>query len=191
MFDVIKKAEDERVKRAQEQARQQEDRARRERIRVAGLERLGQQETVVTPHSRWLGLVPFGAGQFQNGKETLGYVFLTSEALLAASTLLSLGVETHLVLTANQLVATGHKPDPSINVKLTNWKTALDYSSYAWLGVSIVGIVEAELTFVPEQRLLRKRPLPPELAPEHSSLRLAPIVGPVPGGGVLGVSGVF
>src|SRR3954470_12989683 len=48
MFDVIRKAEDERVKRAQEAAWQQEQRAKRERERVVRLEQLAQQETLIT-----------------------------------------------------------------------------------------------------------------------------------------------
>jgi hypothetical protein len=182
MFDVIKKAEDERVRRAQELAKQQEERARRERARVAGLERLGQEEAVITPKTRFLALVPFGAGQFQNGKDTLGYVFLTSEVLLAASTLTTLGVETHLVLDANRLETEGKKPGPSTNDTLRNWKTALWVSSYSWLGVSVIGIVEAQLSFVPEQRRVQKRSLPAELRPSAEA---------VPGGAVFGLSGKF
>ncbi|HET7543487.1 MAG TPA: hypothetical protein VFK05_26620 [Polyangiaceae bacterium] len=187
MFDVIRKAEDERVKRAQEQAARQEARAKRERERVAGLERLAQEETQITPHSRWLALVPFGVGQFQNEDKPLGYVFLTSEVLLAATTLTALGVETHLVLATSEL----DKPDPSNNTRNQNWKTALEYSSYAWLGVSLIGIIEAQISFVPEQRTIRKRPLPPELRPETSSLRLRPNAEPVPGGAVFGLRGTF
>jgi hypothetical protein len=182
MFDVIKKAEDERVRRAQELAKQQEERVRKERIRVAGLERLAQQETVITQKSRWFALVPFGAGQFQNGKDTLGYVFLTSEVLLAASTLTSLGIETHLVLDANRLVADGKKPVPSTNDTLVTWNTAMRVSSYAWLGVSLIGILEAQISFVPEQRRVQKRPLPLELRPSAEA---------VPGGAVFGLSGKF
>jgi len=187
MFDVIRKAEDERVKRAQEVAAQQEARAKRERARVAGLERLAQEETVITPRTRWLALVPFGVGQFQNDNKPLGYVFLTSEILLAASTLTALGVQTHLVLARSQ----ADKPDPSNDSRINDWNTALDYSAYAWLGVSLIGIIEAQLSFVPEQRQLRKRPLPPELRPETSSLRIVPNAAPVLGGAVLGVSGQF
>ena len=187
MFDVIRKAEDERVKQAARFARQQEERAKRERLRVAGLERLAQEETLITPKTRWLALVPFGVGQFQNGEKSLGYVFLTSEILLAASTLTTLGVETHLVLKTSQI----DKPDPAIRGTLTNWKTALDISSYAWIGVTIVGVVEAQLAFQPEQRQVRKRPLPPELRPQTSQLRILPSAGPVPGGAVFGLSGQF
>lgn len=182
MFDVIKKAEDERVRQAQELAKQQEDRARRERLRVSGLERLAQQGTLVTAKTRWLALVPFGAGQFQNGKETLGYVFLTSEVLLATSTLTTLGIETHLVLEANRLQQEGKQPALGTNDRLRQWNTAMKVSSYAWLGVSIIGIVEAQLSFVPEQRRVQKRPLPVELRPSAEV---------VPGGGVFGVSGRF
>lgn len=187
MFDVIRKAEDERVKRAQELALQQEQRAKRERIRVAGLERLAQEETVITPRTRWLALVPFGVGQFQNEDKPLGFVFLTSEILLAATTLTALGVETHLVLATSQV----DKPDPSNKARIDNWNSALDYSAYAWLGVSLLGILEAQLSFVPEQRQVQKRDLPPELRPQTSSLRLAPNAAPVPGGAVLGISGRF
>ncbi len=188
MFDVIRKAEDERVRRAQALARQQEERTRRERIRVAGLERLAQQETVITPHSRWLALVPFGVGQFQNGEKSLGYAFLTSEILLAASTLTTLGIETHLVLATSR----ADNPDEqSVNVTQRNWKTALEYSSYAWLGVSLLGIVEAQVAFVPEQREIHKRPLPPALRPQTSSFRVVPSALPVAGGAVFGLSGRF
>jgi hypothetical protein len=187
MFDVIRKAEDERVKRAQQLALQQEERARRERVRVAGLERLAQQETVIIPKTRWLALVPFGAGQFQNGEKNLGYVFLSSELLLAGSTLLTLGIETHLILATSQ----AQKAAQSNNTTLRDWHTALEYSSYAWLGVSLVGIIEAQIMFTPEQRQIRKRALPAALRPESSSLRVVPSAAPVPGGAVLGLSGRF
>jgi hypothetical protein len=187
MFDVIRKAEDERVKRAQQAALQQEERARRERVRVAGLEQLAQQETVITPKTRWLALVPFGAGQFQNGEKNLGYVFLGSEMLLAGSTLFTLGIETHLILATSQ----AQKAAQSNNATLRDWHTGLEVSAYAWLGVSLIGILEAQLAFTPEQRQVRKRALPPALRPESSSLSIEPSAVPVPGGAVLGVSGRF
>ncbi|MEO7033871.1 MAG: hypothetical protein ABI548_08310 [Polyangiaceae bacterium] len=187
MFDVIRKAEDERVRKAQEQARQQEERARKERLRVAGLERLAQQETLITPKSRWLALVPFGVGQFQNDEKSLGYVFLTSEVLLAASTLTTLGVETHLILKTSR----ADNAAASNGSRSQDWYTALVYSSYAWLGVSVIGVVEAQLLFTPEQRQVRKRALPVELRPQTSFFRVEPSAIPVPGGAVFGVTGRF
>ncbi|HEY0465362.1 MAG TPA: hypothetical protein VGC79_14205, partial [Polyangiaceae bacterium] len=187
MFDVIRKAEDQRVKQAQEIAAQQEARAKRERARIAAVERLAQEETVSTPRSRWLALVPFGVGQFQNQDKTLGYVFLTSEILLAATTLTTLGVETHLVLATSEI----DKPDPSNKSRIDNWYTALNYSSYTWIAVSLVGIIEAQISFVPEQRQVRKRDLPPALRPETSFFRVIPSATPVNGGAVFGVSGRF
>jgi len=193
LFEEIRRSEEQRVKQAQEQAAKQEDKTRRERRRVAALEKLAQTETYVTRNRRWIGFVPFGVGQFQNGNDTLGDVFLTSEALLAAGTLTAIGVETHLVLQANQLRESGKKVDPSINGRLANWKTAIDYTSYTWLGVTVLGILEAQLSFVPERRETRTRPLPRGLAPpeQDPSLRLAPSAAAVPGGAVFGLSGTF
>ena len=187
MFDVIRRAEDERVKRAQELAQKEAERARRERLRVAALERLAEQEALIIPKSRWVGLVPFGVGQFQNGQDALGYLFLSSEALLVGSTLTTWVVESHLVLEASRI----GKPAPSINGKLADWYTAMTVSSYAWIGVSLVGIVEAQLSFVPEQRRLKRRALPPELRREASSFHITPNAEPVPGGAVVGVTGRF
>jgi hypothetical protein len=187
MFDVIRKAEDERVRRALELASEQEARAKRERQRVAALEELAQRGSIVIPKSRWFALVPFGVGQFQNGDKPLGYVFLTSELLLAASTLTSIGVQTHLVYEANRV----DKVDPSINGRLDDWHSAVVYSSYAWLGVSVIGIIEAQLSFVPEQHKIQRRPLPTELKPQSSKVQWTPSTIPVAGGAVLGVSGRF
>ncbi len=187
MFDVIRKAEDERIKQAQEASLQQAERARKERVRVTALERLAQQETVILPKSRWLALVPFGVGQFQNDEKALGYVFLTSEILLATATLTALGVQTHLILATSRV----DKAAQSNNVTLHNWQAALNYSSYTWLGVSMLGILEAELVFVPEKRLIRRRTLPAELRPQSSTLELRPGAVPVPGGALFGLSGRF
>lgn len=186
MFDVIRRAEDERVKRAQDLALLEAERANRERLRVAALERFAQQEAIIIPKTRWLALVPFGVGQFQNGEKALGYTFLTTETLLLGSMLTAMVVQSHLVFEASRV-----QPDPSINGRLSNWYSAVKYSSYAWLGVSVAGIIEAQLSYVPERRQVRKRTLPPELRPQSSSFRVLPSAGPVPGGAVLGVSGRF
>ncbi len=111
-------------------------------------------------------------------------MFLTSEILLAASTLTTFGVETHLILATSQ---SRTKPDPEQQPASRNWHTALEASAYAWLGVSVIGIIEAQLSFVPEQRQIRKRPLPPEL-PRPQSV-VAQRRCRAPGGAVFGVSG--
>ena len=51
-------------------------------VRLALLEELAGTETVVERHSRWLALVPFGVGQFQNGQTADGWLFLVGEGLL-------------------------------------------------------------------------------------------------------------
>ena len=48
------------------------------------LEKMSSEETVTTVHSRWIALAPFGTGQFQNGKTTLGWVFFALSATFLA-----------------------------------------------------------------------------------------------------------
>jgi hypothetical protein len=187
LFEDIRRAEDEK---ARALAKLQEDRARAERARVAEISRLAEQQVVVTRKRRWLAAVPFGVGQFQNGNEGLGWLFLTSESLLAASTLATLGVETHLVLAAK--AATGGHNAPGTNARLRDWHTALEYTSYSWLGVSLIGIAEAELSFVPERRTVRTRPLPDRLQPpKDGQVRIAPSAALTPGGALFGLGGTF
>src|SRR5690606_17697043 len=58
--------------------RRAEQREYRERL----LEKLAREESVVRQSSRPLATVPFGVGQFQNGHEEVGALFLVSETLL-------------------------------------------------------------------------------------------------------------
>ena len=79
---------------------------------------------MIIPKTRWLALVPFGAGQFQNGEKNLGYVFLSSELLLAGSTVLTLGIETHLILATSQAISTsleGHGLSDDLLMVINNW----------------------------------------------------------------------
>src|SRR4029079_13444996 len=64
----------------------------REIARVAALEQMAGEERILVKHSRWLALVPFGVGQFQNGQPTWGWVFLTSEPALALGPALTVAI---------------------------------------------------------------------------------------------------
>jgi hypothetical protein len=192
LFKEIRKAEGERVEKAKKQAELQEQKTRIERERVRELERRAQEQVLVIRNRRWVALVPFGVGQFQNGDRALGWTFLASEVLLGAAALTTIGVESRLVLEANRLEARGAKPDPDINTRTANWMTAFKYTSFGFIGVSLAGIVEAELSFVPETREIRKGPLPQSLAPgKNAKSRFAPSASITPNGAWLGVSGQF
>jgi hypothetical protein len=143
---------------------------------------LAGQETLVVRHSRWIAMLPFGVGQFQNGQDGLGYAFLVTEAVLAASSV-SAGV-IYMSLVAD------YSPDPTskdynnfVSRKDAAFQLSL-YSTAALAAVAIGGVIQAETSFVPETREIRTRPIPPPPP-------IVPTVGALDNGFVLGLRGRF
>ncbi|MFO7177967.1 MAG: hypothetical protein DIU78_004620 [Pseudomonadota bacterium] len=168
LYEEIRKAELSRVEQARREA---EARARRERAeaeRLAELEDLASREVVRTRNRRWIALIPFGVGQFQNGNPELGWVFLASEAVLGATALTALSMQTYITLEADRL------RNEDNNSVLRTWNTLLDVSSYAFLAVAAIGILEAQLSFVPEVREERRREIPERL--RRPVARIAPTI---------------
>jgi hypothetical protein len=160
----------ERARLAQDQRAKAEADRQKEAARVAMLEKLAGEEVVTKKNSRLVALVPFGVGQFQNGQDVLGGVFLATEAALVLGSAIAAGVAYYDAVKAND-----------VNKQFD--ATASQYNSYAQqaanvgnlltLGlvfVAAVGIAHAELDFVPERVEVKRRPLPP--------LSLAPILMP-------------
>jgi tetratricopeptide (TPR) repeat protein len=174
-----KAMEDSRKKRQQDEELKAAREAEKERIRQ--LEKLASQEVHVSHNSRWIAAIPFGVGQFQNGHVAGGWLFLLSEVALTATT-----VVTSMVL--QNLESQGFKRGVdtiALNSRVNNLHT-LNIAAFAGLmTVASVGVLHAQLTFVPEVRTIRSRPLPP------APVRVAPSVGIAPGGGFLGLSGSF
>lgn len=119
------------------------------------LVQLAQTERVEYRHSRWVASLPLGVGQYQNGDETLGTLFLVSELALAAVSLTSFLIHDSL-----------HDVTPSPNQRdnaqfaeeasrITNWA-----ATGALFAVALAGIVEANLNFKPVERTERKREVP-------------------------------
>jgi hypothetical protein len=161
------------------------DRARAEQEKVsqakrlAMLEKLASEEIVVERHSRWVALVPFGVGQFQNGQTGLGVAFLVSESAFAAGSLI--GAAFAIYDEAQTNVAT-----------VRGWGNQSTYHSWADLAAllgnvsigasaltAVVGVIHAQLTFVPDRVEVHKRAIP--------ALSLTPLIGPT---GV-GLAGTF
>jgi hypothetical protein len=185
LYDEIKQAEEERVEQARKASEQQAARERAERARVLELERLAARETLVVRNRRAIAMVPFGVGQFQNGEEGLGWVFLTSEVALAATALTSLGMQSYLQVEADRL------KNPDNDSVLRTWHSLLVVSSYGLLGVAAAGIVQAQIAFVPEVREERSRSLPDRLRKYSSAGRLSAGLKVQPDAVFLGVSGKF
>ncbi len=185
-----------RLRRENELARR---RAEQREYRERELEKLAQKEFLVARNSRYIASVPFGVGQFQNGNNVLGGVFLAAEGLLLAT---AVGSGVILAdLTADAADGDGEVVDVvGYNEQRDAAHRTLTWSSWALLGTAALGVFEAQLNFKRERLLKeRKRALPPELEvrpePEpgdsDDNFELEPSVGLAPGGGVLGVRGTF
>jgi hypothetical protein len=185
LYDEIKKAEEERVDLARKAAETQAARQRAENARVAELERLASREVLVVRNHRWVALVPFGVGQFQNDADGLGWVFLTGETALAATALTSLGMQSYLGVQAQKL------KNPDNNSVLRTWHTLLTVSSYSFIGVAAVGILQAQLAFVPEVREERPRSLPDRLKSAKAAKAFVPNISAGPNQVFVGFSGSF
>lgn len=183
----VEAAERRRIAAARKLAAREKRRREAQRRRLERIKQLAQEETIVVRNRRWLAAVPFGVGQFQNGSDALGATFLTSEILLGGSAMGSL-----IVLASLRDDAA----DPDVvKEELTSLDrtatTVLEISSYGFLGVAVLGIIEAQLSFVPERIEKRRRNLPQDLLQEDGEnesarLRLTPALLPTPHG--LGVS---
>jgi hypothetical protein len=167
--DRVERAETER--RAAEAAR-----LLAESARLAALRDLATQETVVETHTRWIAAIPFGIGQFQNGHAALGTVLAVSEGLLAgASITLKILHDTLPTPSTFALLAPADQAAAS-NLEL-GYRTANLVTMGVLVALMIVGVVDAQLRFVPSISRTRPRTLPPELRSEASAVSLEPFAG--------------
>lgn len=208
MLDELEK-QDEKRKQAEAAAKAaREAKAKKEAQRVKALEQYAQVQSYTTVNSRWLALVPFGVGQFQNRDHVLGYTLLATEGVLAATAITAMVLEIRLHRQALDSQARGETLDNvSLNSDLQTLSTLTDVSAWSLVGVSLLGVLQAQLAFVPEHTDVRYKPLPRTLAPGGSgeaqrsravvrreappSLSIAPSFGFNPQGGSLGFVGSF
>lgn len=189
-----------RLRRENETARRRAE-LRRERERQ--LEELAGKETVIAKSSRLLAFLPYGVGQFQNGDQSLGAFFLGTEGLLTVSAVTSGLILEGMTARKNRSERTPDKT--SYDTQTQAAYQVMKWSTWGLLGVTALGVLEAQLRFKPERKLAdRPRPLPPELEEDEStrsaedaepdaerSLSVLPSMGLLPGGGFLGVTGRF
>lgn len=136
------------------------------------------EETTLTRRSRLVAFAPFGVGQFQNGSVGLGAFFAAAElAGVAAS------VATHL---AAQHYAAANCAVDDCDAARTGFEIARTTN---WVSVGltsalvIAGIVEANVAFVPEERVTRRR--------EKPAASIRPIVMPLDSGVLVGAGASF
>jgi hypothetical protein len=192
-------AHDRALQEAERRARE-EAMAKQQALRLQILEKRAGEERVVSVHSRWIALLPFGAGQFQNGQRGLGYGFLGFELALAAAAAITLPVylaDLHDEASAysrNDLPATQGYHDRAAAVRDTNLGLNISFAA-----VALLGIIQAEVAFVPEEATLLHRPIPeaPTPAPPATAPAISWQASPVlpvegkGGGATFGVVGRF
>lgn len=193
LFEEIRHAEEERVKREREAAAQTRKRAEAERARVAQLEKLAAEETVVAQNHRWLAYVPFGVGQFQNRAPVLGAVFLSSEIILVGTAVTSALIELHLNSQARG--GSGFTDQGQIDQLNQNLRTANQVGLYATGGfvlVAAAGVLQANLAFVPEYPIgVRPRGAARRTRAGFLGNDILPTAAPTKGGAMLGAAWRF
>ncbi|MBN1609666.1 MAG: hypothetical protein JW940_23740, partial [Polyangiaceae bacterium] len=183
LMDEIRRAEQANIQRAQEQAQEQARRQQAEQWRTKELEYLASQQSIVQKNRRWIAMLPYGVGQFQNREPGLGWLFLGTEVALTAGVVGSLAVHKYMV---------DRSGDPNLlqedveNGKRRAYQVLVG-TSWGLLGMAAIGIMEAQISFVPEFREVRSRPLPERLrrSAQASPSRFVPVLVPSGDGCVL------
>jgi hypothetical protein len=164
-------AEAEEAARAEARVREQDaERQRMEEARRAELLRLAETVRVERVSSRWLALLPFGVGQFQNGHTTLGYVLAVSEAALMTTAAATWFAHVLLQKEHDRIAAEGDVSLAPREIDRANFQVELTRTtnriSVALLAVvMVVGVVDAEWRFQPTIVTEHRRPLPPAATP--------------------------
>jgi tetratricopeptide (TPR) repeat protein len=162
---VRKRLESESLKEArqrerdEQQARKEEaEKLIEERKDLLRLVELAETERVEHENSRWIALIPFGVGQFQNGHKNLGIFLAVSEALLVALNITSYFLHQSLE---------GQQPEPDRLGEARFAEKTFRITNQVTLGVlgvlSIGGIIDAQIRFKPVWTRKQRRKIPDDL----------------------------
>lgn len=133
------------------------------------LRELARTETVEVQNSRWVALVPFGVGQFQNDHDALGWIFAVSEGALAVSSIVLAVLWSSL---GDEHPSTEELPEAELLER--NLRVASQITGGAFWLTAIIGVIDAQLRFVPSTREERARELPEDLQEGTVDLGLGP-----------------
>jgi tetratricopeptide (TPR) repeat protein len=146
---------------AEKRARDELEKKRQaERLRI--LEQMAQEEKITVRHSRLVASMPFGAGQFQNGQNALGWVFLGLESALVIGTAVTVPIYINAIDRRNQEHVAGD-PDHKETAYVNRAQTAQVVNLSLAGGLALVmagGILQAHLGFVPESAETKVRSIP-------------------------------
>lgn len=150
--DEARRREDERLR------RQLAEREQKERERWDRLFRLAEKERVNEVRSRWVAMVPFGVGQFQNGHDGLGLVLAVSEVSLLTISIVSYILHDNL---RGQDPSPGKTDDARLAEQAFRYTNQISISLFGVLAAT--GVLDAQVRFQGTRSYDRKRPLPPDM----------------------------
>jgi hypothetical protein len=175
--DELNAAAAEALKRAEDKRKRDEEAKIREAKRLAAIENLATTQTTIEHHSRWIALMPFGAGQFQNGRTVAGFGFLIGEGALAVAAGVTGAISLSKSSQAQNIYRDNPTPaNPAVTGPATdarddavNWRYANLVCAGAFVVTAVIGIVQANVEYQSDVVTVKKRPLPPNLRGEQAS----------------------
>ena len=156
----LREAREAETKAREEELRKQQEAAATEQANLQSLLKLAGEAETERTNSRWIAAIPFGVGQFQNGHKNFGVALAVLEGVAAVTS-----VATYL---GHQQIAESQpaREDVGETERLEAlWRNTNIVSFSAFVALAVIGIVDAQVRFVPSRKSARTRPLPPEL--EH------------------------
>jgi hypothetical protein len=124
------------------------------------IEQMAREQIFTRKNSRTVALIPFGVGQFQNQQRTLGWTLLGAQAAFAATSMVTYFLKENI---ERQFSASVDEREAR---RLRDLAVQANYLSFGAMVVTMLGgVIHAQVTFVPEFRELRERPLPPPVPP--------------------------
>ena len=153
--------------RAQESDRERELLLRREERRrqaLLTLVSLAQENEVGVTRDPTLSWLPFGAGQFNNGNEGLGWFFAVTEGLTLLGSVAAMSAYVPLELEHARDFGAGGANIPDELRGGLYWGAI--GGGLAFLGLAVAGVIEAHLSFRPRRTVREPREIPPDVLQE-------------------------
>ena len=171
---------------AEKRAKAEDDR-RKQEAWLAKVKQMATEEKITVRHHRLVAFLPFGAGQFQNGERLLGWTFLVTETALVVGTGITLPMYAYARGRAQDESRGGDidrkaqlYQDRQDNIRTVNLSLA-----GAFAALAVTGIVQANLSYVPETVETKKRDLP--VVSNVSRVTVKPVVSPM----FIGITGTL